>query len=65
LCRYASALRSLMELDAVDIHDELTPLGHHLAELPVDARRGCTRSIQFTYIPVALKRMVASLATEM
>jgi HrpA-like RNA helicase len=54
-----------MELDAVDIHDELTPLGHHLAELPVDARRGCTRSIQFTYIPVALKRMVASLATEM
>ena len=36
----ASALRSLMELDAVDVHDELTPLGHHLAELPVDARLG-------------------------
>ena len=36
----ASALRSLMELDAVDAADELTPLGHHLAELPVDARLG-------------------------
>jgi hypothetical protein len=36
----ASALRSLMELDAVDAQDELTPLGHHLAELPVDARLG-------------------------
>ena len=29
-----------MELDAVDAADELTPLGHHLAELPVDARLG-------------------------
>ena len=36
----ASALRSLAELDAIDASDELTPLGHHLAELPVDARLG-------------------------
>ena len=36
----ASALRSLTELDAIDATDELTPLGHHLAELPVDARLG-------------------------
>jgi len=36
----ASALRSLTELDAIDASDELTPLGHHLAELPVDARLG-------------------------
>jgi ATP-dependent RNA helicase DHX36 len=36
----AAALRSLQELDAVDHADELTPLGHHLAELPVDARLG-------------------------
>jgi len=36
----ASALRSLHELDAVDSKDELTALGHHLAELPVDARLG-------------------------
>jgi len=36
----ASALRSLYELDAVDSKDELTALGHHLAELPVDARLG-------------------------
>ena len=35
-----AALRSLQELDAVDAVDELTPLGHHLAELPVDARLG-------------------------
>lgn len=36
----ASALKSLYELDAVDSKDELTALGHHLAELPVDARLG-------------------------
>jgi ATP-dependent RNA helicase DHX36 len=36
----ASALKSLHELDAVDSKDELTALGHHLAELPVDARLG-------------------------
>jgi ATP-dependent RNA helicase DHX36 len=36
----ASALKSLQELDAVDAKDELTALGHHLAELPVDARLG-------------------------
>jgi len=36
----ASALASLAELDAVDASDELTPLGRHLAELPVDARLG-------------------------
>ena len=35
-----AALRSLQELDAVDVEDELTPLGLHLAELPVDARLG-------------------------
>ena len=35
-----AALRSLQELDAVDTEDELTPLGLHLAELPVDARLG-------------------------
>jgi HrpA-like RNA helicase len=36
----AAALKSLHELDAVDAKDELTALGHHLAELPVDARLG-------------------------
>ena len=35
-----AALRSLAELDAMDASDELTPLGHHLADLPVDARLG-------------------------
>lgn len=36
----ASALRSLQELNAVDEVDNLTPLGRHLAELPVDAKLG-------------------------
>eukprot|EP00959_Pyramimonas_sp_CCMP1952_P330057 6910705-Pyramimonas_sp.AAC.1 len=34
------ALAALQELSAVDEAGELTPLGHHVAELPVDARIG-------------------------
>ncbi|XP_057251460.1 DExH-box ATP-dependent RNA helicase DExH7, chloroplastic isoform X4 [Beta vulgaris subsp. vulgaris] len=35
-----SAISSLKEVGAVDKHEELTPLGHHLAKLPVDLLLG-------------------------
>ena len=39
-----AAVDALHELAAVDAVGELTPLGQHLAELPVDARLGKVRA---------------------
>ncbi|CAG9466338.1 unnamed protein product [Pedinophyceae sp. YPF-701] len=36
----ASAIKALRSIDALDPHERLTPLGQHLANLPVDARLG-------------------------
>ena len=36
--RVQSAVQRLIELGALDGRRELTPLGHHLAALPVDVR---------------------------
>eukprot|EP00039_Didymoeca_costata_P003149 m.65483 g.65483 ORF g.65483 m.65483 type:complete len:1368 (+) comp11739_c0_seq1:318-4421(+) len=35
-----SSLEALVAMDALDVDERLTPLGHHLASLPVDARIG-------------------------
>lgn len=35
-----SALSTLLEIGAIDDDEELTPLGYHLAALPVDVRLG-------------------------
>lgn len=36
----ATAIKSLRELDAFDEDEDLTPLGYHLAALPVEPRIG-------------------------
>lgn len=36
----SSAIRRLQDVGAFDLEENLTPLGHHLAALPVDVRIG-------------------------
>jgi ATP-dependent RNA helicase DHX36 len=48
----AAAVESLREVGALDEKEELTPLGHHLAALPVDARVGKVGYQEWTFQPL-------------